>query len=474
MKVVSLTNPVTSEWLTDQGFRLDPAPYLSGALEARKLLNRLPDTVALATVTAGHNGGIFNGPKFRRVYVSDPEQGVPFLGSTDMLEIDLTSLPRLKKTDAESDKLSYLQVKPGMTLISCSGSIGRMAYVRPDMGGFWSSQDVLKVQSDPQRIRSGYLYAFLSSRFGEALVKSSAYGAIIQHIEPHHIADLPVPRFGTELEERIHRMVEISAKLRARFQAGLVAATEDFFTSADLPELVDLRWHEKPRDTGFSVHGLSSLSLRAINYAERAKTILESLSSVPHRRLGDICATGKLSYGNIFKRVDAAEGHGGLRMVGQRDMFWVRPEGRWISPAHAPRDIFVTDETVLMTARAMPSENGLFGRVSLITGQWLEHVYSHNIFQIRSSDPQMPGAYLHSLLRSDAAMRAFRHMLIGTGQQSLNPRLVADFPVPETTAADRHRIAETVRRAYRNRDRADVLEDQAIALLTKAIEEAAA
>ncbi|KFZ79517.1 restriction endonuclease subunit S [Amycolatopsis sp. MJM2582] len=473
MKVVSLTNPVTSEWLADQEFRLDPSPYLSGALEARKLLERLPNTVRLDSVTAGYNGGIFNGPKFRRVYVSDPEHGVPFLGSTDMLEADFTNLPRLKKSDAESDKLAYLQVKPGMTLISCSGSIGRMGYVRPDMTGFWSSQDVLKVQADPERVKSGYLYAFLSSRFGEALVKSSAYGAIIQHIEPHHIADLPIPRFNEGIEQRIHDLIEESARLLADFQEGLVSATEDFFKSVGLPELIDLRWHQQERDLGFEVEEVGPISLRALNFAPRALQVVEKLSSVPHRTLGEICAEGNLGSGTRFKRIDADPTHG-VQLVGQRQGFWLRPEGRWISAEQAPPGIFTQDETVMIAAQGTLGENEVFCRPLFVTGSWLKYAYTQHFLRVVSGDAEIPGAYLFAFLRSEAAFRLLRSMSVGGKQQDIHEKLRGKIPIPLADLDDRQRIAETVRLAYCNRDRADVLEDQALALLTKAIEEAAA
>ena len=38
MKIVNLKNPVMASWLREQGFRLDAPPFLSGAIEARKLL----------------------------------------------------------------------------------------------------------------------------------------------------------------------------------------------------------------------------------------------------------------------------------------------------------------------------------------------------------------------------------------------------------------------------------------------------
>ena len=217
MKLVNLKNPVMASWLREQAFRLDAPPFLSGAIEARKLLERLPvKKEPLASLTTGHNGGIFNGPKFARTYVDDPEHGVPFVGSSDMLQADLSRLPLLRKTDAYSPALSYLRLEEGMILISCSGTIGRMVYVRSDLAEMWSSQHIMKVVPNPDRILSGYLYAFLSSKFGQPLVVGGKYRAIIQHIEPHHIAKLHVPRLGNELEERVHRLIQEAAELRTQ------------------------------------------------------------------------------------------------------------------------------------------------------------------------------------------------------------------------------------------------------------------
>src|SRR5262245_58110113 len=124
MKIVNLKNPVMASWLREQGFRLDAPPFLSGAIEARKLLEQLPvKKEPLASLTKGHNGGIFNGPKFARTYVDDPEHGVPFVGSSDMLQADLSRLPLLRKTDAFSPTLSYLRLEEGMTLTPARGQL---------------------------------------------------------------------------------------------------------------------------------------------------------------------------------------------------------------------------------------------------------------------------------------------------------------------------------------------------------------
>ncbi|MER6086967.1 methylation-associated defense system restriction endonuclease subunit S MAD5 [Streptomyces bluensis] len=471
MKTASKDNPVRLDWLREQGLRLDASPYLSEAFEAKKLLERLPVRKdPLAELTAGRNGGIFNGPKFVRVYVTDPERGVPFIRTTDMMEADLTTLPLASRAKV-ADRLPYLKVQPGMTLISCSGTIGRMSYVRKDMAGFWSSQDVMKVQPNPDRIPSGYLHAFLRSRFGVPIVTSQAYGAIIQHIEPPHIADLPIPRFDSALEEEIHELVEESATLRADFQAGVVGATEDLFRTAGLEDLIDLRWHDQPRDVGFEQRGLTPTTLRALNFQPRAQRILQRLrDETDCVTLGEICRGGQLSRGLRFTRVDGAPDPAySYQLVGQRQAFWLRPEGRWISKGKTPSEVLAEDGTVLVAARGTLGENEVYCRAIYVGGEWTSKAYSEDFLRIRSADSSFPGAYLFALLRSDAMFRVLRSMSTGGKQQDIHEGLRAQIPVPVLTASDRERIAEAIRAAYRNRDEADKKEDRAQELLEKAV-----
>ncbi|MBE4771292.1 methylation-associated defense system restriction endonuclease subunit S MAD5 [Streptomyces caniscabiei] len=472
MKVAELSNPVESDWFMDQGLRLDASPYVAGSMKTKKMLEQLPRTESLASLTAGRNGGIFNGPMFRRVYLTDPEHSVPFLGTKDMMAADLTGLPRLRKSDAESSTLSYLQLKPGMTLISCSGfNAGRRAYVRPDMSDCWSSQDTLKVEPNPEKIKSGYLYAFLLSKFGESLVRGSVYGSAVKHIEPHHIAGLPVPRLEAELEGRIHDLVEECAQLRAEFQSSSVSATKDLFTSVGLPELIDVRWHQQERDLGFEVPSVGATSLRALNFAPRARQLAEKLGSVSSSKLGDICSGGQLSRGARFSRVDS-DPDNGVQLVGQRQAFWLRPEGRWIGKSGTPTQVFAQDETILIAAQGTLGENEVYCRPILTTGSWLKYAYSEHFLRVVSGDPEISGAYLFAFFRSEAAFRLLRSLSAGGKQQDIHEHLRAAIPVPLAPLADRKRIAATVRHAYKCRDEADALEDQALALLTTAIEEA--
>ena len=89
----------------------------------------------------------------------------------------------------------------------------------------------MKVVPDEAKIPPGYLYAFLSSKFGVPLVVSGTYGAIIQHIEPEHIASLPVPRFGDEIEIEIAKLIDSAANARSEAVLILKEAEALLFSS---------------------------------------------------------------------------------------------------------------------------------------------------------------------------------------------------------------------------------------------------
>ncbi|KUO11922.1 methylation-associated defense system restriction endonuclease subunit S MAD5 [Streptomyces sp. DSM 15324] len=472
MKIAERGNPARRGWFDKQGLKLVAKPYLSGAFITQRLLERLPvEKVPLKDLTAGYAGGIFDGPQSRRVYLTDPEHSVPFVGSKDMLVADLGALPRLSKAEAESPGLRYMELKAGMTLISRSGfNAGRRSYTRPDMDGFWSSEHVMKVVPDQSKIQPGYLYAFLASRFGEVLVRGGIYGSAVKHISPDHVGEIPVPRFGDAVENEIHELVEDAAELRAEFQAGLEAATRDLFRTAEIEDLLDLRWHEQGRDLGFAQRRVTATSLRALNFQPRARRILERLGERECVSLGEVCERGQLSRGMRFQRVDGEPGNTcSYRLVGQRQAFWLRPEGRWISKAFTPDEVRAADETLLVAARGTLGENEVYGRSILVTGEWANLAYSEDFLRIRSGTSEYSGAYLYALFRSEALFRLLRACSTGGKQQDIHLDLCREIPVPVLTQPDRDRIAATVRAAYKKRDEADRREDLALARLEAAV-----
>ena len=317
---------IRSTWMEGYGYRLDCSPYLGGALETKVLLEKLPlRKDDLHTLTAGFDGGIYNGPKFSRTWAESPEYGVPFVGSGDMQYADLSGLPLLSKKQANGRQLRHLELKPGMSLISCSGTIGKMVYARPDMAGIWSSQHIMKVVADPAKISSGYLYAYLSSKFGVPLIVSGTYGSIIQSLGPENIRNIPVPRLGDALEHEIHSLVEEAAELRTRATTRKQEAIGAFVKLCGLAEL-------KPANKYPSPHlGIATTT----NLAERMDSTYYIASCAEARAafddagrrsqsksLGDVA---EVFIPTIFKRLYASDPAHGYPYITGADVFCIKP-----------------------------------------------------------------------------------------------------------------------------------------------------
>jgi type I restriction enzyme S subunit len=189
------TRIIPSTWINRRGRRFDAGTYASGALDARIRLEALDAPRSLLRELAvGGLSGLVNPGRIKRLWVSDPSYGRPFLSSTDILGTDISTIRYIShRAVAENPRLL---ISSAWILITRAGTIGRMAYARPDMDGMACTEDVLRVIPDDSLVPPGYLYAFLSGKFGTPLVTSGAYGAIIQHIEGQHIADIPIPRLG--------------------------------------------------------------------------------------------------------------------------------------------------------------------------------------------------------------------------------------------------------------------------------------
>jgi hypothetical protein len=463
---------IPSAWMRRDGRRFDCGPYMSGALEAKVRLEQLACRKdRLADLTRGHNGGIYNGPQFVRNFVDDPEYGVPFLGTSSMLRADLSDLPLLRKRDALSTKLAYLRIDHGMTLISCSGTIGRMVYARPDMAGIWSNQDILKVVPNDEKIPSGYLYAFLSSKFGVPLVTSGTYGSIIQHIEPQHIADLPVPRFGPDIEGAVATCMEESAELIARYQSLVSRATDRLFESVGLKDVTPAQWHSSGPDLGFSAEFPRHDSLRALNFNPRFEALKARIQAGPWKALGSICEPGTLVRGGRFKRIDA-EPEYSLRLVGQKHLYWLQPEGRWIAKFALGADVTVEPGTVLIAAQGTLGENELYSRAEFAWGPGVELAYSEHILRARADERVMPRGCLFAFLRSETAFRMLRSISVGSKLQDHHHVFRAEIPVPFPSREVQNEVHALVVEAYECRHRGVALEEQARALVERTIEEA--
>ncbi|NJO43270.1 MAG: restriction endonuclease subunit S [Cyanobacteria bacterium RU_5_0] len=473
MKTTRLDLPVMASWMESNQRRLDGNPYLSGAFEAKVILEKLPaKKEPLHTLTDGHKGGIYNGPHFVRNYVDDPAYGVPFLTSGSILLADLSNISLLRRKDAESAKLSYLRVREGMTLISSSGTIGRMVYARPDMDGMWSSQDAMKVVPDRTKIPSGYLYAYLSSKFGVPLVVSGTYGAIIQHIEPHHIADLPVPRLGDAIEAEVHELVEEAAKLRTEASVLLYSAIQKLEDTAGLPHLPRNYIHSEP-DTSVASSRLLVSRLDGLFHSSYHKSALDPLMQLPESLRTIVGEMAKsIVEPTRFKRIPIDESDYGIPFFGTSALMWLEPVQSYFLSKRMPgiNQYTVNDKTLLIPRSGQLA--GIIGHVVYPYGAIINGAVTEDAIRVQAESQDLAG-YLFIALSSEYGRRQLKARAFGSSIPHLDVRTIREIIIPQLSLEKIEEIGTMGWQTSQLRSKAIEKEYQARRIVETAIEKGA-
>ena len=250
-----------AEKLYESGRRLDASYHASDGVKALRFIRRWAGQparpVAPATRTLHDKsrttydtrrldpleevcvvGGIFIPSRFKRIFVNDPEHGAPYLTGGSITQANPLEGAKLLSYRFTRN-MDELALHERMILVTCSGTIGNTVYVNADFKGAVGSPDLLRIVADPAKIPPGYLYAFLSSPLGKALIEQRTYGAVVPHIEAHHVVDLPIPRLDPATEQGVHELIEQAAGLRVEATTALTEAQDKLFEFSGLPCLTN-------------------------------------------------------------------------------------------------------------------------------------------------------------------------------------------------------------------------------------------
>lgn len=452
---------VPSPWIARWGSRLDAGPYLSGAIDARMLMESSRfNTDRLSTVTSA----IYHAGREARRWVSDEQYGVPFLSSSDILKADLTHLPLLSKRQVQGNP-GFL-IRKGWTLITRSGTIGRMVYVRPDMSGMACSEHAMRVVPDEEAIRPGYLFAFLRSRYGVPMVIGGTYGSIIQSIEPEHIAQMPVPRFGADIEEKAHALVEQAAADRCKAAEARCTAIRQATTLA--------AWTACAMRMSIGTASASNLARRmdAFHHSDVVTRARSALSNAPSsERIANVVQAVFEPNRGARRKVDDASF--GVPFLSSSEVFALDPEGDYfISRKATPNlDMLLVLGQDLLVPRS-GQVGGIIGRAVLPVPTVYGNAASEHLVRIRCCTHE-DACYLWAVLASDPGYWALVGTAFGSSIPSLDCGLMSQLSVPWIDGAMRERIVEAARLSLHLQNAAIAAERAAIALVERAIEEAA-
>ncbi|MFM0181776.1 hypothetical protein PQR52_25135 [Paraburkholderia aspalathi] len=149
--------------------------------------------------------------KFRkRVYV--PHGGIPLLSSKQLFQIDPIEQKGLARGAHESD-MEEIALATNMVAITCSGTVGRVQIIPEYMNGWAANQHALRITAVDSET-AGYLYAWLSTPYGQALLSRYSYGSVIVEIDRFMAGEIPVPVLPADERKHIGRLVLAANRLR--------------------------------------------------------------------------------------------------------------------------------------------------------------------------------------------------------------------------------------------------------------------
>jgi type I restriction enzyme S subunit len=151
---------------------------------------------------------------FKRLFVDDPKYGYPYLKGAEVYDLQPQFERYLAKKVADDNRLV---VQDGMILIQDSGQlngiIGLSVLVGNWISGYACTNNMVRIVPR-DRLDGGYLFAVLSSEFGTRLLKRSASGSSIPHLEEERIKGLQIPWASDSIRREVGGLVLKAKELR--------------------------------------------------------------------------------------------------------------------------------------------------------------------------------------------------------------------------------------------------------------------
>lgn len=371
--------------------------------------------------------GAYYGGRLKRHYVEKSHyNSVGFLGSSEMLDCK----PVPTKFMINDDTAEDVRVEKNTVLISRSGTIGNVTYVGDTLSKYLVSEHAVRIKCKEY---PGYVYTFLRSHTGKTVVCSTKYGAVIQEIEPEHLATVPIPDAPKEIKERIHNLIVDSYSLRDESNDLIDKATQLLIDELHLPDIRDFDVNDYKKGApveSFSVK-LSNMNGRAdASYhvpivdaiVEHLKKYAEEVTTVGDERISaDVILPGR------FKRVYVEEGYGKV-FIGGKQLFELDPSNKkYLSLIHHGDRI--TKQLLLHENMTLITCSGTIGKVTLVGKHWENWTANQHIIRIVPADKDIAG-YLNIFLSSEYGYYLITRFTYGSVVDEIDDNHVRQIAIP--------------------------------------------
>src|SRR6266536_3127997 len=304
-----------------------------------------------------------------------------------------------------------------------------------------ASQHIMRAVPARERIQPGYLFAFLTSAPAQAMIRQQTYGSVVQHIEPHHLADLPVPLPVAPEQRRIHELVEGAARARTEARRLLDEVILHFDEAAGTFR----HRHEPARAVGV----VSRSKLRQTRLD--AFTHIGWSSETPVRNGDRLGTLAEVSRPGLIKRLFVERG---TPFVSGVDVFQLRPGAR----SRLRRDEAIRSGALIKAGQILVQRSGqrygLLGRPAYVDHRLEGWASSEDLIRVTPRNSASAGR-IFAFLCSEAGRRHLVGRSYGTSIPHINPENVSGLIVPSLPRD----LESQANRALQLREQADADEE---------------
>jgi len=398
--------------------RFDGSYHISEGTIFLKKLKRMPHADLISFCP-----NIFTAGRNKRVY-TDKEKGFPYLSNSDVVKNNPFESCNYNSKKYGFDKTAFL--KEGMILTGRVGAIGQTSYVTKEFeeNQAMGSDNIIRIVAKDKKM-SGYIYAFLVSKYGNALFNRLAAGGVQPYISEAMLQDIPIPILPEEFQQKIHNLIVESAQLRVEANKMLKEAVEKIenFLRED--------------NSKKSLTGKVSISEIKNNYQSRIDSPTYVNSSVTFWNqkkeskinFFSIEELGfKVTRPGIFKRVKV-DGTNGIPYIKGSELNKLNPFSNceYLSKSRTP----FLDELKLKVNQILFTCAGTIGDVRLISKEFEDFnaIGSQDIIRIEENNSSVSVYYLFAFLKTNFAREFAQSLKYGSVIERVEPFHVDLIPV---------------------------------------------
>lgn len=464
-EIKHITIPILEIFET-MGNRLDASVYCTAGRTTRQLIQQYHgDSKPLA----GINGFVtaYHRPRFKRIFVE--KSNLPIFQPSQIG--DVYPKPELFISDKTDTKIEQLRIHKGQILVTCSGTIGKTSFVSDTLDNKIFSHDLLRlnpVESDD----AGYIYAFLCSKYGQALLTTNNYGAVVQHIEPSHLAEVKIPNPPKSIKTKINKLIIDSFKLRDESNELIDKAQQALIQELKLPPLYELPQKVFGDNSDVTTYTVPASKLNNRFDGSYHVPIADAIVSHISKYATDVVPMGNEQISRAvmlpgrFKRIYVEESNG-IPFFGGKQIYELAPSNvKYLSKAHHSKR--VKEQLELKENMVLITCSGTIGKAVIVPKHWEGWAANQHILRIVPTNNDIAG-YIYAWLDTAYGEALIKKHTYGAVVDEIDDKQLSEVSIPLIEKEKQRQINRLILEANKKRYGAYLLEQKAISMINNQV-----